>query len=167
VVDEGWLATEATFVDLLEPDAWLDYFDEASLDAILAEHVWEHLSPDEGARAARTCFQYLRPGGYVRAAVPDGLHPSSNYREWVRPGGVGAGAHDHRVLYTYRTFSEQFEQAGFDVDLLEFFDENGVFHGTDWDEHLGKVHRSRRFDERNTGGTLAYTSIIVDARRPI
>jgi predicted SAM-dependent methyltransferase len=166
VVEPGWIPTEAAFLDLLEPDAWTRYIDEASLDAIVAEHVWEHLTVDEGARAAATCSRYLRHGGYVRVAVPDGLHPNSEYIASVRPGGTGLGADDHRVLYTYRTLSQQFEAAGFDVTLLEYFDEHGKFHAVDWDETLGMIHRSRRFDERNSDGSLVYTSIILDAVKP-
>lgn len=166
VAEPGWIVTEAAFVDLLAPAEWSRYFDEASLEAILAEHVWEHLTEEEGTCAAATCYRYLRAGGYVRAAVPDGLHPSSEYRDWVRPGGVGPGADDHQVLYTYRTFAHQFEQAGFSIALLEYFDERGEFHGCDWDERLGMIHRSRRFDERNGDGGLAYTSIVLDASKP-
>jgi hypothetical protein len=66
---------------------------------IKAEHVWEHLMPEQGATAARICHRFLRPGGYVRVAVPDGLHPDPKYVEWVRPGGSGLGAWDHTVLH--------------------------------------------------------------------
>ena len=139
--------------------------DEGSLDAVLAEHVWEHLTPTEGEVAAVHCFRFLRPGGYVRAAVPDGLHPSAEYRQWVRPSGVGPGADDHKVLYNYRTFGALFERAGFSVELLEYFDEQGRFHEQPWDPALGMIHRSSRLDDRNRGGTLAYTSLVLDARK--
>jgi predicted SAM-dependent methyltransferase len=161
----GWIPTEVEVLDLLEKADWERYFDEASLDAILAEHVWEHLEGEEGARAAAQCCRFLRPGGYLRAAVPDGLHPSSEYLDWVRPGGVGPGANDHKVLFTYRTFSQLFERAGLRVELLEYFDEQGEFHERSWDPALGIIHRSRRFDRRNQNGSLEYTSIVLDARK--
>lgn len=167
VVEPGWIATEAAFIDLLDPQTWARYFDDASLDAILAEHVWEHLSESDGSRAASTCFQFLRPGGYVRAAVPDGLHPNPKYVDYVRPRGTGEGAHDHRILYTHETFAGQFKRAGFSVDLLEYFDADGAFHAVDWDVDRGLVHRSLRFDERNHGGHPTYTSIVLDAQKPL
>lgn len=163
---EGWLATEQDFLDLLDPATWQAFFDEASLDAILAEHVWEHLTLEEGRQAARVCFDYLRPGGYARVAVPDGLHPDPAYRDYVRPGGSGAGADDHKVLYTHESLSEVFESAGFTVSLLEYFDAGGTFHFTDWDPGDGMIVRSRRFDERNRDGHNHYTSIIIDAVKP-
>ena len=55
------------------------YFNEGSIDAILAEHVWEHLAEEEGLAAAKCCYRYLRPGGYLRVAVPDGFHPDANF----------------------------------------------------------------------------------------
>ncbi len=138
------------------------------MDAILAEHVWEHLDPGQGLAAARNCFVYLKPGGRVRAAVPDGLHPDPAYRAHVRPRAPGeeSGDPDHRVLYDHRSFAALFEGAGFEVELLEYHDESGRFHEVEWSLEAGMIHRSRRFDQRNAGGKLAYTSVILDARKP-
>jgi predicted SAM-dependent methyltransferase len=166
VYPHGWIPTDADFLDLLRPQDWSRCLQEGSLDAILAEHVWEHLHPEHAVAAARQCYRYLRPGGYLRAAVPDGLHPDPTYIETVAPGGSGAGAEDHRVLYTYATFASIFEKSGFTVNLLEHFDEEGRFHSVDWDPAEGMIHRSRRFDEPNgEGRELAYTSIILDASK--
>lgn len=163
VYDEGWIHTDAQYLNLLVPEHWERLFKKESIDAILAEHVWEHLTADEGLRAARQCFQYLKPGGYLRLAVPDGFHPSASYIEYVKVGGTGPGSDDHKVLYNYKTFEGLFVEAGYRVKLLEYFDEEGRFHFADWTEDGGKIHRSRRFDERNVGGELKYTSIILDA----
>jgi len=166
VVEPGWLATEEDFLSLLRRDDWLRYFAACPVDAILAEHVWEHLGGEEGLAAARTCFEFLRPGGYVRVAVPDGLHPSGDYRARVRPGGTGAGAADHKVLYDYRSFGAVFQRAGFEVRLLEYYDETGQFHFREWDPDEGMVWRSKRFDPRNQAGRIVYTSIVLDAIKP-
>jgi predicted SAM-dependent methyltransferase len=161
----GWVPTDIDFLDLRNESDWLRYFHADSVEAILAEHVWEHMDADDARIAAEHCLRFLKPGGYVRAAVPDGLHPDPNYIEWVRPGGSGAGAHDHKVLYTYHSFRELFESAGFDVRLLEYFDENGQFHFADWNPADGLLRRSKRYDPRNGKALLAYTSIILDARK--
>lgn len=161
----GWVLTERDFLDLRRPEDWTRYFRENTVDAVLAEHVWEHLTEEEGRVAARIFHRFLRPGGYVRAAVPDGLHPSPQYREWVRPGGTGRSADDHKVLYTYRAFADVFTSAGFRATLLEFFDDKGEFHFNEWDPGDGMIHRSLRFDKRNRDGGLVYTSIILDARK--
>lgn len=162
----GWIATDIDQLDISAERDWQRYFSPGSVDAILAEHVWEHLSWQDGAAAARLCFKYLRAGGYLRIAVPDGLHPDPQYIDAVKPGGTGPGANDHKVLYTCETLQRHLATAGFDVRALEYFDEEGQFHARTWDPADGLVRRSARFDERNQDGTLRYTSIIVDAVKP-
>jgi predicted SAM-dependent methyltransferase len=161
--DPGWIPTDIHLLNLLQPDQWTEYLGDASVDAFLAEHVWEHLSPEDGATAARTCHRFLRPGGYLRVAVPDGFHPDPAYIDWVKPNGIGPGCDDHRVLYTYQTFAPVFEAAGFEVRLLEHFDSTGQFHFNEWNPADGKIERSSRFDERNSKQELKYTSLMLDA----
>jgi predicted SAM-dependent methyltransferase len=158
----GWIATDATSLDLLHEADWRTVLAEGSVTAILAEHVWEHLEPSEALAAALRCRRYLRPGGRLRIAVPDGLHPDPAYREAVRPGGNGAGAADHRMLYTYRSLAGLLGAAGFTVHLLEYWDAEGVFHMAAWEAADGHIRRSARHDRRNADGMLRYTSLIVD-----
>ncbi len=163
----GWIATQQSDLDLLNPSHWDRLFKPNTLAALLAEHVWEHLDPEDGLTAAKMCHTYLRPGGYFRIAVPDGFHPDPRYIDWVRPGGSGDGSHDHKILYTHDTLKKVLEEAGFEVVSYEYFDELGAFHYTEWSPEGGPIARSMRFDERNRGGRLAYTSIVMDAfKRP-
>jgi predicted SAM-dependent methyltransferase len=163
--DFGWIPTERSFLDLVKPADWARYFDPASVDAMLAEHVWEHLEPEDALFAAKVCYTYLKPGGYLRVAVPDGLHPSPEYIEWSRVGGKSPNqvANDHKVLYTYRTLRDLFQAAGFETHLYEYFNEAGTFVAEHWNPADGTVRRSRAFDKRNRYGGLVYTSIIMDA----
>jgi predicted SAM-dependent methyltransferase len=190
----GWISTNIDTLNLVRPSDWQACFTEDSIDSILAEHVWEHLNPEEAVQAAHTCYTYLKPGGYLRIAVPDGLHPSPPYLEWVKPNGVGPDAEDHKVMFTYKTLAVVFEQAGFEVQLLEYFDESGEFHHQPWEPDQGFIKRSRKFDPRNQidqaestdpvlcqwrnhlqawpypldrHGQLNYTSIILDAWKPL
>ena len=163
VYEAGWLPTEIEILNLLKEEDWNVFFKENSIDAILAEHVWEHLNLSDGLKAAKVCYKYLKPGGYLRVAVPDGSHPDPEYIEYVRPGGTGAGADDHKVLYNEGSFRKLFQEAGFQVKALEWFDENGIFHFEEWDIDDGMIWRSKRFDERNKTGQLNYTSLIIDA----
>lgn len=56
----GWIATHQEQLDLLRRDDWAASFGERRIDALLAEHVWEHLTEAEGRRAAAICFEFLR-----------------------------------------------------------------------------------------------------------
>jgi predicted SAM-dependent methyltransferase len=162
IVQPGWIPTEIDFLDITKESDWKELFLNSSIDRILAEHVWEHLAEEEGIVAAKNCYKYLKSGGRIRIAVPDGLHPSSEYIEYVKPGGVGAGAEDHKVLYTFKSLQQLFKAAGFKVQLLEYWDENRKFHHNKWDLNDGLVLRSKDFDERNKIKELSYTSIILD-----
>lgn len=163
VQQPGWIGTTIERFNILKEDNWLQF---PGLTALFAEHVWEHLTPDEGRRAAELCYKYLEPGGYIRVAVPDGLHPDESYIAWVVPGGNGPGCDDHKVLYSYLSLDTVFRLAGFQVTLLEYWDETGHFQIVDWNPDDGKVRRSYRYDSRNADGVPRYTSIILDARKP-
>jgi predicted SAM-dependent methyltransferase len=164
---EGWIATNKAVLDLLREADWAYLFQSKLIDAILAEHVWEHLDGRAALVAAQNCFTYLKPGGYIRVAVPDGLHPDEDYIDRVKPGGWGEGSDDHHVLYTYRTLEAVFALVGFETRWLEYFDERGTFHYQEWSPADGMIMRSSRYDNRNRTRELAYTSIILDARKPI
>lgn len=159
----GWISTNYPLLDLTDLRTFSALFAPGSVSNFLAEHVWEHLSMEEGVKAFGNCFDFLKKGGILRIAVPDGLHPDTDYITQVKPGGYGPGADDHKVLYTYQTLSAALEDAGYQIRLLEWFDEHGDFHYEDWDPANGMIQRSTRFDSRNKINATAYTSLIIDA----
>ncbi len=165
----GWIATQREDLDLLRRDDWVALFGDRRIDALLCEHVWEHLTEAEGRAAAATCYDFLRPGGYLRVAVPDANFPDPEYQRTVQVGGPGPADHpaaDHKIVYDYRRFSAVFAEAGFAVELLEWCDGRGRFHCTDWDPADGPIYRSLRTDPRNRDGKLRSASLILDARKP-
>jgi predicted SAM-dependent methyltransferase len=162
----GWLATDKDTLDIVDRKSFLRYWEPGSIDTFMAEHVWEHLTEEEAIHANANCYEFLRPGGRLRIAVPDGFHPNPVYIDYVRPGGTGAGADDHKVLYNYQSLNEQLEKQGFSVNLLEYWDELGQFHFKEWTSEDGHIVRSKRYDPRNQDGSLTYTSLIVDAVKP-
>lgn len=163
IFQDGWIPSEIDVLNLLKEDTWANFFEPASVSHILAEHVWEHLNKDEGVVAAKTCYRFLKKQGRLRIAVPDGYHSDPNYIEYVKVGGTGQGADDHKILYNYQTLSYMLKRVGFQVDILEFFDESGQFHHKEWGIHDGFIHRSLKHDKRNSNGLPNYTSLIIDA----
>jgi len=163
VEQSGWVSTTIARFNILNEAHWLQF---PGLTALFAEHVWEHLTPDEGRQAAELCYRFLEPGGYIRVAVPDGLHPDESYIAWVSPGGTGSGCRDHKVLYSYLSLDTVFRLAGFRVTLLEYWDETGQFQMVGWNPDDGMVRRSYHHDKRNVDGVPRYTSIILDAEKP-
>ena len=150
VTMRGWVATDAAVLDVTSSRAWKRLFTPNSIDRLMAEHLFEHLSEPECATAFTECFRYLKPGGLLRVAVPDGNRNDPEYIEEVSPPKDG-----HQLLFTV-------------VTPLEYFDAKEEFHCYPWVEDDGLIRRSARFDrrERFKRGTLYYTSLIVDARKP-
>lgn len=163
---EGWYCTQESELDLRDPDAFRRVMPAEGVDAFLAEHVWEHLTYEEGIAAAKNCYAALKPGGYIRAAVPDGNFRNQRYQKLIQVGGPGPRDHpaaSHKVVYDFVRFARVFETAGFRVRLLEYCDSNGDFHFGYWNPEDGLVGRSYRFDTRNNDEALGMVSIILDA----
>ncbi|MCF8411896.1 MAG: hypothetical protein K9G44_00665 [Melioribacteraceae bacterium] len=160
---KGWIPTNNYFLDILKMSDWERYFTPSSVDFMLAEHVWEHLDMDEAKTAVRNCFLFLKKGGCLRIAVPDGFNPDKDYFEYVKPGGFGPGADDHKILYNYKTLTQLFPPEKFKVKLLEYYDEQGKFVQNDWNAKNGFIYRSAENDSRNSNYKVLYNSIIIDA----
>ncbi|WP_316790743.1 hypothetical protein [Pedobacter frigoris] len=158
---ENWLPTNIESLNLLDKASFANLFGNKKASRFLAEHVFEHISYENAIVALKNCYQYLEKGGTVRIAVPDGFHPNPDYIDMVKPGGYGAGAHDHKLLYDYKKLSSAFEAAGFRPVLLEYYDEQHKFHYQDWDSAHGHVIRSRRYDKR-FHEPIGYSSLIID-----
>jgi predicted SAM-dependent methyltransferase len=77
---DGWLPTHKEQLDLLERGGWEASFRRRVADSFLCEHVWEHLTEVEGRAAARLCYDVLKPGGFLRCAVPDANSPDPQYQ---------------------------------------------------------------------------------------
>lgn len=157
----NWLPTNIESLNLLEKGSFQNLFGEKKATKFLAEHVFEHISYANALIALKNCFEFMEKGGSIRIAVPDGFHPNKDYIDMVKPGGHGEGADDHKLLYDYHQLSKVLEDAGFRVQLLEYYDEQRQFHFTDWKSEDGHILRSRRFDKR-FNEPLGYSSLIID-----
>lgn len=162
VFENGWIPSNYQYLNLLNEKHWRQNFFIKKIDAILAEHVFEHLSASQGGEALHMCHKYMKKGGRLRIAVPDGFSPIKGYIDMVKPGGTGEGSDDHKILYNVSLLEEMLVSAGFAVERLEYYDSNGLFHHFPWNPSDGMIHRSLTFDDRNADGVIGYTSLILD-----
>jgi predicted SAM-dependent methyltransferase len=81
-------------------------------------------------KALSNSYAYRKPGGRLRMAVPDGSHPNPLCHAQVRPGGSGAGARNHKIIFDHVLLENVLSAAGFSVSLLGYREENGHFHST-------------------------------------
>ncbi len=159
---DDWIVTDMPAFDVLNDGHWERLFLPHSIDRMLAEHVFEHLTINDLVKFLAVARMYLAPSGRIRFAVPDGSHPDDCYIKSVRPGGTGEGAVDHKVLYTCDLIADLLSEQDFQFELLEYFDGDGRFHREQWSAEDGFVSRSAEHDKRNSDGQLNYTSLIVD-----
>lgn len=160
---EGWLTTNLPILDALKSADWSYIFQPGTLDRILAEHVIEHWTEKEFRLFLSIVRSFLSERSLLRIAVPDGFHPDPSYRDYVKLGGRGSGADDHKVLYNYITMSRVLFEEQYNYNLLEYFDEAGQFHRSPWKINDGFVERCADHDPRNKEHPLTYTSLIIDA----
>ena len=163
---DGWISTQEDKLNVLRRSDFEKLLGGEKAEAFLAEHVWEHMTYDEGAAAAKNVYEFLKAGGYIRAAVPDRNFRNEWYQNMVKVGGNGDPNHPaytHKIVYDVDMFERVFKEAGFQEMRLEYCDEMGEFHYNEWNEADGKIGRSLRFDTRNQGGKLGMVSIIIDA----
>lgn len=165
---EGWIPTQGDELNLLEESTWSAFFKNEQADALLCEDVFEHLTLEEGKKAAKTIHAYLKPNGFIRVAVPDRNFPDAEYQNTIKVGGPGPKDHpaaDHKIVYGYRELIQVFEEAGFEVRPLEYHDGKGQFHLNEWNPDEAPIYRSSKLDHRNQDGELKFASLIIDATK--
>lgn len=183
----GWDPLERLQLDMRNRADWEKLFAPDSLEAVLSEHVLEHLTTDDAQGAARNIFAFLAPGGFWRIAVPDANNPDPVYQEFCRPNGSERRKAEfwtglltriaecpdepgHKAHYNLKSISSLLSSVGFQVKPLEFYDEAGKLWLAPWDEQAGWIKRSSKSGfllmDRVLFG-LWNTSLIVDAIKPI
>lgn len=158
---DGWVSTDQPLFNILNENDWKRYFHKKPPHRLLAEHVIEHLSPEENKRALTFAYRYLANGGSFRIAVPDAYHRDMGYLKAVKPGGWDAGADDHRTFWDVDSLRQIAESVGFKVIPLEYFDNQHTFHIIDYKNENGYIERSQKnnYVDKNVPD---YTSLIID-----
>ena len=77
-------------------------FDDDSVDAIYAAHVWEHLALSTANKATEECCRVLKPGGILRLVVPNVRDAVEDY---LKSNAPDAALTLNRRLY-YRQLEE-------------------------------------------------------------
>ena len=124
-------------------------FADASFDAIVCNHVLEHIVDD--GKAMRELFRVLKPGGWGILQVPislqlDETYEDSSITDEARRAEV-FGQEDHVRIYAL-DYVERLKSVGFEVDLFEWWSDPELAGGDNRfglleDESLFHVTKSR------------------------
>ena len=164
---KGWYSTNEQWLDITCGEDWDRVFrGKKCITHIVAEHVLEHLTWDEAQAAMVNIQRYLKDGGCIRIAVPDGYHPDPVYLKHVGINGIGDDAADHKQLLNVDTLTRLVENAGLKAFHLEGYDRHGKLVQNSWDASDGYIMRSRANGELSKNNPWGFpdanTSLIVD-----
>ena len=136
---KGWFSTDIATLDVANENHFKKYFKDKKINKIVAEHVLEHLTNEDLELMVTHLYKYSADDINIRIAVPDGFHKDENYIRIVKPGGTGLGVDDHKHLFNYKTLSSIFEKQGFVSYPKEYWDEEGEFSTTYFNDDYGKI----------------------------
>ena len=167
---KGWYSTNEQWLDITRGEDWDRVFvRKRCITHIVAEHVFEHLTWDEARAALANINRYLKDGGRIRIAVPDGYHPDPIYLEHVGINGIGDDAADHKQLLNVDTLIRLVEDAGLKAFHLEGYDRHGKLVRKPWKASDGYIRRSRANGELSKNNRWDFpdadTSLIVDGEK--
>jgi SAM-dependent methyltransferase len=121
-------------------------FDDSSCDAVICNHVLEHVADDR--KAMREILRVLRPGGWALLQVPidrERLYTIEDPTASALERRLRFGQHDHVRSYG-ADYIERLKAAGFELDsgsVRDRYNRDEVWrHGLDPDEVLHICRRS-------------------------
>jgi predicted SAM-dependent methyltransferase len=140
----GFTAYEYKDLDVTKSEHFQKLFCPESIDVFHSEHTFEHISYENSLQAFKLFHQYLKPGGYVRVAVPGGHYRGKLHKR--HPLDI---QHGHIAFWNTTVITEYFKQAGFQKVELREYHEGTTCHVNQWDRCGGFVRRSFLHDKRN------------------
>jgi SAM-dependent methyltransferase len=122
--------------DLLESDVMIKvditniHFRDDSFDAIICNHVLEHIIDDR--RAMAELYRVLKPSGWAILQVPISLSLGTTYEDTSITTEKGRekafGQSDHVRIYA-KDYETRLSQTGFKVDIFDWTAERASFGG--------------------------------------
>lgn len=139
--ENRWILTNLPHFDITKERDWKYFFSKHKIDNLLAEHVLEHLSEEDVKKVLKLSFQYLKPGGIFRIAVPDGYNPNPLYIDNVSPAGKIGSFHGHKTLWNYQSLGKLINSIGLSTNILEYYKEDKNFIVNDFTFDNGPIER--------------------------
>ncbi|HEV7231455.1 MAG TPA: hypothetical protein VGO45_09015 [Bacteroidia bacterium] len=161
---DGWIATDLPHFDASKTEDWDYFFSKKSIDNLLAEHVYEHLTLEQTKKSFLLLKEYLKPGAVFRIAVPDGYHDSPAYIDYVKPGTEHAGWLNHQVLWNRDLLAKMADDCGFEATFLQYYTRDHQLIDIYKDDENGIIMRTSEKYKTIIEYSFPYTSLIADLR---
>lgn len=129
-------------------------FDDNSTDAILAEHVMEHITIHEAWNFIEECYRILKTDGYLRLAVPcvSKIFNESNqsYYDFIHKHGWGSPTkkdavksiifnHGHKTIWEQCSLDTIVQSIGFKLIDVPDIMQNTLHHHNVIGEEINKI----------------------------
>jgi predicted SAM-dependent methyltransferase len=105
-------------------------FPNSTFNAIICNHVLEHIPNDRAAMAE--LFRVLKPNGWAMLQVPISLNLAATYEDFSVTNPMDRervfGQNDHVRIYAM-DYVDRLKQAGFAVELFRWREDNGDYGG--------------------------------------
>ena len=106
---------------------------DASFDAVIVNHVLEHIGDD--AKAMRECQRVLKPGGWAILQVPIALKLEHTIEDPSETDPAARqrrfGQDDHIRIYTQGDYVARLQRAGFEVEQFRWTEERAAYGGAE------------------------------------
>lgn len=159
--NNNWINTDLPQFDITNESHWNYIFQKECINVICAEHVLEHLHLNQIKKALQLSSLYLKSKGIFRIAIPDKNNPDPLYQAGTKVGGTDIGAHDHKVFLNKQDIESICHNLPFKIQFLEYYDESGKFHSTEYNTQAGLIKRSHQQQFHYTP-IPNYSSLIFD-----
>jgi predicted SAM-dependent methyltransferase len=139
----GWESFSYSELDVTNASDFSKLFCKDSINAFLSEHTFEHIPYNETLKAFKIMYSYLRPGGFIRTAIP-------TYPNNARPGKIDL-QYGHVNYLSADKLVDAPESVGFvNAQKKEWVDYDSKELVIDeWDFCSGPIRRSFQYDSRN------------------
>lgn len=134
------------------------------VDRILTEHFLEELAIEDIDKLLKDCFRLLKPGGFMRIAVPDYNNPIDPVNRECLAKGKDPRWPENLTLPTYDLMRNIVKNSPFSNYKFYHYWDNGEFIRQKIDYSLGMIKRTPDNDIRDKAPNreLSITSIVLD-----
>lgn len=120
-----YISTDQDELDLINRYDITKYIPQASILNILANHVMEHIYPEEIWNVFNNIFFMQKAGGYLVICVPDLLSPNSRHYKGMEEAILFQPKASHFIFFSLESITYLLSKIGYEVIPIYYHNEKG------------------------------------------